>query len=152
MTNMAQFAIKGYEVNAIDFIVKPVSYYLFSEKLEKAIRFYERREHRQLLLNSKTGVQRILLSDILYVEKEKDNLVFHMVDEIIRVPGTMKILKEKLQNMPFSECTYGCLVNFENVRHVGKDTLLVGHEKLSLSRRMKKQFTEEYVEYIGGGF
>ena len=39
VTNMAQFAIHGYEVNAIDFIVKPVSYYVFADKLKKAIRF-----------------------------------------------------------------------------------------------------------------
>lgn len=39
VTNMAQYAIWGYEVNAIDFIVKPVSYYVFADKLEKAIRF-----------------------------------------------------------------------------------------------------------------
>ena len=39
VTNMAQYAINGYEVNAVDFIVKPISYYVFSDKLEKAIRF-----------------------------------------------------------------------------------------------------------------
>lgn len=152
VTNMAQYAISGYEVNAIDFIVKPVSYYLFSEKLEKAIRFSKRREQHQILLNSKAGVHRILLSDILYVEKEKDNLLFHTLGETIRVPGTIKTLKEKLGNMPFSECTHGCLVNFENVRYIGKDMVLVGKKELPLSRRMRKQFTEDYAEYIGGGF
>ncbi|PWJ21557.1 LytTR family two component transcriptional regulator [Faecalicatena orotica] len=152
VTNMAQYAISGYEVNAIDFIVKPVSYYLFSEKLEKAIRFSKRREQRQILLNSKAGVHRILLSDILYVEKEKDNLVFHTLGETIRVPGTIKTLKDKLGNMSFSECTHGCLVNFENVRYIGKDMVLVGKKELPLSRRMRKQFIEEYAEYIGGGF
>lgn len=56
VTNMAQYAISGYEVNAIDFIVKSVSYYLFSEKLEKAIRFSKRREQRKILLNSKADL------------------------------------------------------------------------------------------------
>ena len=36
ITNMAQFAIKGYEVNALDFVVKPVDYYCFSDKLKKS--------------------------------------------------------------------------------------------------------------------
>lgn len=152
VTNMAQYAIKGYEVDAIDFIVKPVSYYLFSEKMKKAILFYKKREQKQILLNSRTEVYRILVSDIIYVEKDKDYLVFHTINRIIRVPGTIKALKDKLENMPFSECTYGCIVNFETVRYIGKDTIIVGKEELPLSRRMKKQFTQEYVEYIGGGF
>ncbi len=39
ITNMAQYAIRGYEVNAVDFMVKPVGYFNFSQKLAKAIRF-----------------------------------------------------------------------------------------------------------------
>ena len=41
VTNMAQYAIHGYEVDAIDFIVKPISYYVFKDKLEKAMRSLE---------------------------------------------------------------------------------------------------------------
>ena len=43
VTNMAQYAIRGYEVDALDFVLKPVSYYQFSTKLERALQRIQRR-------------------------------------------------------------------------------------------------------------
>lgn len=152
VTNMAQYAIKGYEVNAIDFVVKPVGYYVFAEKLEKALRFFEKRERKDLLLNKEGSIHRISVSDILYIEKDKCDLVFHTVKGEFKERGTIKVLKEKLKGAPFSESTSGCLVNLSKVTEVSKEHISIGERQLPLSRRLKKQFTQEYVGYIGGGF
>ena len=47
VTNMAQYAIRGYEVDALDFVLKPVSYYQFSTKLERALQRIQRRRGQQ---------------------------------------------------------------------------------------------------------
>ena len=56
VTNMAQFAIHGYEVNAIDFIVKPVSYYVFADKLKKAIRFSCAKTEKELVVQTEESI------------------------------------------------------------------------------------------------
>lgn len=152
VTNMAQYAIKGYEVNAIDFIVKPVGYYVFAEKLEKAIRFFRKRERKNMLFSKDGEIYRISLSDVLYVEKEKNDLLIHTTKGVFKERGTIRLIKEKLEDASFGECTSGCLVNLSKVTCVGKEHILVADKALPLSRRLKKQFTKEYIDYIGGGF
>ncbi len=152
ITNMAQYAIRGYEVNAIDFMLKPVSYYNFSQKLEKAIRFVRSRSSRDFILANEDGISRIEGNEILYVEKSKDYLIYHTTQGTFRQRGTAKALKEQLQGLPFAECTAGCLVNLDWVSRVGKESVYLKQEQLPLSRRMKKTFTQCYIDYIGGGF
>ena len=151
VTIMAQYAIQGYEVNAIDFMVKPVGYFNFAEKLEKAIRFNQARGNKDILLMGEDGVVRLTASQLLYAEKDKNDLIYHTTVGVFQKRGSMKALKESLQGLPFAECTSGCLVNLTRVQRIGKESVFLPDAELPLSRRMKKDFTQRYIEYIGGG-
>lgn len=151
VTSMAQYAIQGYEVNAIDFMVKPIGYYNLSVKLEKAFQFCKRRNRGHILVNDKEGIRRFLITDISYIEKERDFLVFHTSQGESKCRGSMKMIKEKLDGLPFAECISGCLVNFDYVNCIGKDSVTLQTQTvLPLSRRLKKQFLREYIRYMGG--
>ncbi len=151
VTGMAQYAIEGYAVQAIDFIVKPVGYYNFSVKLEKAMQFFRKHKTKDILINGKDGIHRIAATNVYYIEKEKDDLIFHTGEEKYQMRGSVKTMKEKLEGMPFFECTSGCLVNLEYVNSIGKeDVTLADGTRLPLSRRLKKTFLQEYVDYVGG--
>ncbi|MEY8517148.1 LytTR family DNA-binding domain-containing protein [Lachnospiraceae bacterium 29-84] len=153
VTSMAQYAIHGYEVNAIDFIVKPVRYYNFATKLEKAYQFCRKRSTHNILLNNKDGIQRFPASDILYIEKDGDYLIFHTVQGSFQGRGSIKAMKEKLAELYFEESISGCLINLEYVIHIGKDSVTVESDvQLPLSRRLKKQFSQKYMKYMGGEF
>lgn len=73
---MAQYAIHGYEVDAIDFIVKPISYYVFKDKLEKAMRSLELNKDKTIIVHDNDSVMKIKVSQILYIEKNKIILYF----------------------------------------------------------------------------
>lgn len=150
VTSMAQYAIEGYEVNAIDFMVKPVGYYNFSIKLEKALRFHQSRKTPDILISGKNGIRRIRVSDIRYIEKNRDNLTFYTREEVFEERGSIKALKEKLDGLPFEECTSGCLVNLSYVKRVGKDSIFLAEAvELPLSRRQRRTFTQEYIKFVG---
>lgn len=151
VTNMAQYAIRGYEVNAIDFMVKPVGYFNFSQKLEKSIQFIGRHTQRTVLLSGEEGVVRLSAADIWYVEKDRDYLIYHTGKGIFQKRGTMKAERETLQGLPFEECTAGCLVNLDMVQRIGKEHVYLKGVQLPLSRRMKKAFTQSYIDFAGGG-
>lgn len=70
---------------------------------------------------------------------------------MFRKRGTMKAEREVFQGLPFEECTSGCLVNLERVQRIGREHVCLKGEQLPLSRRMKKDFTRSYIDYIGGG-
>ena len=59
ITNMAQYAIQGYEVNALDYVLKPVSYFAFSQELDKAVKKIKLRKGNSLLLLQDKGVVRL---------------------------------------------------------------------------------------------
>lgn len=103
-----------------------------------------------LLLTNEAGVNRIPASSVIYIEKAKDDLVFHTTEKTFRERGSMRICREQLKELPFSECTAGCLVNLSYVTRVGKDSISMGDVTFPLSRRMKKQFTAEYINYVNG--
>lgn len=151
VTNMAQYAVNGYEVDAIDFMVKPVGYYNFTEKLEKAFRYVQNHNEKTILLTTKDGIQKLVLSEIYFIEKERDYLVFHSKQGIFKQRGSMKELKEKLTQTSIIENNSGCLTNLDYVNRIGKETVsITTGEELPLSRRLKKSFTQSYMDYMGG--
>ena len=69
---MAQYAIHGYEVDAVDFIVKPISYYVFVDKLKKALRYLNLNKEKMVVVHGNGEMMRIGSSQILYVEKYRN--------------------------------------------------------------------------------
>lgn len=152
VTNMAQYAIHGYEVNAIDFIVKPVSYYVFADKMNKAIRFSKRNAEKDFVIQADDTIVKVACSQIIYIEKDKNYLVFHTRSGDYRARGTMSEMEESLHKEGFSACINGCLVNLRYVTKIEKDTVWVENLPLPITRRRKKEFKEDFMRYLGGDF
>ena len=68
---MAQMAIRGYEVQALDFVVKPVNYYSFAMKMTNAFRMLKNRKSRTIVLTTTSGMLKISTDDLYYVESER---------------------------------------------------------------------------------
>lgn len=76
ITNLAQFAIRGYEVGALDFVLKPVGYEDFSFRLLRAVRAVEVNRDRQLTVQTSAGLRRLRLRELRYVEVRGHSLGF----------------------------------------------------------------------------
>lgn len=152
VTNMAQYAIHGYEVNAIDFIVKPVSYYVFADKLGKAIHFSQKNTEKEYVIQTEESIVRLTCSQILYIEKDKNYLIFHTSEDEYRSRGTMTALEEELREYGFSKSISGCLVNLKYVTKMIKDTVWIENTPLPISRQRKKEFKEDFMRYLGGDY
>ena len=68
ITNMAQYAIKGYQVDALDYVLKPVSYAAFAFKMKKALAMIRRREGADVVIHMAGGLRRMNADEIRYVE------------------------------------------------------------------------------------
>lgn len=78
VTNMAQYAIKGYEVDALDYVLKPVNYYQFCTKLSRAVQRVQRRRGGQVVLQLAGGGMQVLSTgDIYYLETHDRLLWYH---------------------------------------------------------------------------
>ena len=150
ITNMAQYAIHGYEVDAIEYMVKPVEYYNFFDKMEKALRFVKRDQEKTLLLHGQEVTARIPVSGIYYMEKERNYILFHTKEGDFRERGSMGEMEEKLAGSGFSRCITGCLVNLRYISKMSKDAVWVGDRCLPISRSQRKQFAKDFADFLGG--
>ena len=149
ITNLRQYAIRGYEVDALDYVVKPISYFAFSERLNRAIKRLEKRKQHSIVIKLRRGVARIDVADIYYVESQNHNLIYHTAGKNIESPGAMKDAEAILSEFNFFRGNKGYLINLAHVDSVQDSFAVVREEKLLLSRPRKNAFMEALTNYWG---
>ena len=150
ITNMAQYAIKGYAVGALDYVLKPVPYFAFSQQLQKAVNQLAKRTRRYLAVPVDGGMRRLDAATIYYIESEGHRVHFYTEDGDFSAPGALKALEEKLTGRLFARCNSGYLVNLAQVSGVQQNTVQVGPHELQISRPKRRAFLAALADYIGG--
>lgn len=149
VTELAQYAIKGYEVEAFDFIVKPVEYDYLALKLNKAVaRLKNQKENKRIMLKSEDGFTAVYPSDITYVEVREHRLYFHMGNDVLSTYGSLSALEKELEGSTFAKCNNCYLVNLRYVTYIGGFTVSLGDVDLTISHPKKKSFLEAYNRYL----
>lgn len=150
VTNMAQFALKGYEVSAADFIVKPVTYETFAFKFRRALRNIElHREHDFILKADDGRLVRAAVSTIAYIEKNGNYLIFHVGEDTFRERGSLAARATELEAYKFAQINSGCFVNLRRVDSFDTAVVIVDGEALPLSRRRRTAFVDTLMDYLG---
>jgi len=150
ITNMAQYAIKGYEVNATSYLLKPVQYFAFSQELKRSFQRVRKSEKKYLLLPIEHGVTRVDIDKILFIESEKNRVLIYTENQIYSIVSTIKGIEEKLSDRMFFRCNSGYLVNLSCVTDVQGSNASVGNFKVPISRPKKKAFMMALTDYLGG--
>jgi len=150
VTRMGQYAVKGYEVRAMDFLVKPISYSAFELRMDHLLSQLQKREQKSILISTKNGLSRIAISELIYVEVIKHRVLYHTVDEVFESSSSMKNVEAELEGCYFARCDNSFLVNMKFITWVGQKELLAGGETLKISRTRRKAFLQELTNYMGG--
>ena len=149
ITNMAQYAIKGYAVQAMDYVLKPVSYPAFSEILKKAVRRIGGRQDLYVTVSYRDGMVKLRAADIAFVESRGHRLSFHTDTETYETTTcTMKEIEEKLQGAGFLRASSGTLVNLNKVTGTKNGYVEVGGQHLPISRGRKNEFMAALVSHM----
>lgn len=150
-TNMARFAINGYEVDAVDFILKPVTYSRLVSLFQKILQRLRIQKGIELTLQTTGGLSRILTSDIVYVEIVDHLLLYHLEKRQIETWGTLKKAREALPTDTFSQCNKSCLVNLSKILCVQGNEITLEQASLSISRGRRKEFLAALNTYLRNG-
>ena len=149
VTNMANFAVKGCEVDALDFIVKLVAYFPFSIKLDRAVKRLESRQERELLVPAEDGVVCLKCSEVTYIEVMQHRITYHTRDKSYTGYGSLKKIEPLLPEKVFAKCNSCYVVNLRYVRQIKDFSVLVGEDWLAISHARRKPFLSALNEYIG---
>lgn len=151
ITNLMQYAIKGYEVNALDFMLKPVNYFDLEMKLNKAIDYVKNHQDDDITIAIGEVKKRIPIMEIYYIEVLNHTLIFHTEKGNYETYGQLRKMEEKLNNKNFAKCNNSYLINLRHVNEVHSNFIVVGKDEVTISHRKKKEFMEQLTNYMGGG-
>lgn len=152
VTNLAQYAVQGYRVDALDFVVKPVEYYDFAMRMDRAVRIMARNAGRTLALPTESGVRVIPCSEIAYVDMLKHDVRYHPADgsEPLRERGSLRAAEGRLAGQGFLRISSGCLVNMSHVTHIGPASVtMTDGAELFYSRSQRRHALETLANFVG---
>ncbi len=150
ITNLAHMAIKGYEVQAFDFMLKPVNYYSFKLKIKTAFGLIRNNHTRYLYIKDTDGIKKIYTDNLYFIEVINHYVYFHTTKETYKAQTTLKEIEKEVKGLSFRKCNSCYLVNLKYVNTVTKDTVNVNGTWLKISRPKKKEFIQALANYIGG--
>lgn len=148
ITNMPQYAMKGYAVDALDYVLKPINYFAFSQRIDRALERMVKRTKKYLNIMNKGTMRKIDISTLYYIEVQDHDLCFHTKDGNFTQRETMKRIEEKLAGESFFRCNKCYLINLEYVNGIEGNTVLVGEEEVQVSRARKKELMDALNDYM----
>lgn len=149
VTHMAQFAIRGYEVDAMDFIIKPIDQYSIERVLDKAIKRITDYRNVTLALKTSDGIVRIASGSIYYVEVYDHDLIYHTEQGDYKVRGSLAEARRKLDDRQFIQCNRSYLVNMRHIKRVRSDYVEVSDARVQISKSHQKEIEQRFVNYLG---
>ena len=154
ITQLAQYAINGYEVGALDYLLKPVGYPLFSAKMRRIIQLLSRRQPHSVTISSGGATIRLYLEQLYYIEIRNHTLTYHTVNGNYSATGSKTIRTLEIELAPYGlfRCNQCYLVNLRYVTQIVKDSVMLQDgAKLTVSRSRRKAFLQALAAYWGGG-
>lgn len=149
VTGFAEYAVQGYEVQALDYLLKPIEV----TKLKKVIeRHIEKKPvvQKTMMLETLDGIMKVALDDIIYIEANKRQCEVHKVGGSLTINKKMKEMNDEL-NEAFIQTHRSYLVNAKHINRLLKtDVECSNGDSVPVSRRLAKEVQEKFIRYHKG--
>lgn len=150
LTSLTRYALAGYEYQAANYIIKPITYARLKRELDRWLESYRREDKKYILVNNEDGCHRVDLSTLHYLETYNRNVKLHTDSGDIISYKKMKELEAELKEAHFIRCHSGYLVNLFYVKRVGKlEITLTDGEVIPISQPKRKAVMKELADYWG---
>lgn len=150
ITNRTDYAIRGYEVDALDYVVKPVEYFSFSQKLERAVSRLHKSRDQQIIIHSDGGVYKLAVSQILFVESERHNLHFYTTKGEFVSRMNISDAEGLLKGSGFYRCGKGYIINLDKIDSFSDGICRIDGHNVPVSRSRKKEFMNVLADHMSG--
>ena len=150
LTALAQYAIQGYEVHAMSYIMKPVNKYDLAMKLSRTIHRIGDGRNKRIPIYVEKTMHMVSASAIRYAEVHGHYVTWHTTNGPLTEYGSLKSAEAKLTHFPFARCCRYYLANLRYVTSVTEDEVQLGDTHLLLSQSQRKEFLSALSKYIGG--
>ena len=164
-----QFALEGYKVDALDYLLKPFNYEEFLHASNKALAYVEliqrsntpqpaaeatatpeRVEDDYLFVKVEYQLVRIALTDILYIESLKDYVKIFLknTEKAILTLSSLKALEEKLPAKRFMRVHRSYIVSLDKINSITRNALHIGKINITVGDQYKEEFTKFLSRWV----
>lgn len=150
VTNIAQYAINGYEVDAVDYIIKPIQYYDFSMKFHRTVAKAAQKKDHVIQVDTTEGLRRLRVDAIVYVEVLSHYLYIYTQTTQYRCRGSMSEIERELTGYGFVRIHRSYLVGLKYVEKILSKEITVDGKALPVGRGYKEEVKAAYMKYIRG--
>lgn len=147
VTSKEEYAVRAFDFEAVDYLLKPVQKDRFKRAVEKALDLFESRQSVQsgmthLFVKKDGNLVRIRLSSILFVEAAADYMIIHTDSERFIVHTTMKNLLERLPEDQFARVHRTYTVRLDKIEAIEDQMVMVGGKSLAIGGTYKRDFMQ----------
>lgn len=138
-TAYSEYAVESYEIQAVDYLVKPISLERFTKSISRVLSSnmqFEEKENQLILIKSGTETYRLESGSILYLEKEGNYMNYHCFNQKILARETIQEALDKLPDN-FIQTHKSYIVNVNNITSYTSNELSIGKEKVPISETYK---------------
>jgi len=143
-TAFSEYAVEGFNVNATDYLLKPFSYDRFvqaTEKVKKALETQTQNAEQYLFIRADYSLNKILISDIIFIEGLDDYLKIHICNEKTMVARmTMKAILEKLPASEFVRVHRSFIIPISRIDKVKNKIVYIAEDKIPISASYEAAF------------
>ena len=150
ITNAPQYAIEGYQVRAVDYILKPISWFSFSESLTRALRYVKPQDRQYITIALKGGRMKLETDRLCYVEVQDHQLIYNTTEGKFTAKGTMRDVEAQLNQPQFYRCNRCYVVNLKYVETCLGSDVRVNGDVIQVSRSRRKGFLDALNTWMNG--
>jgi DNA-binding LytR/AlgR family response regulator len=154
-TAFKEYAVEGFEYDAVDYLVKPFAFDRFLKAVNKAFQLLKlkkpvnssfeeapRISNGFLMVKVEYTTIRVDLNDILYIEGLKDYVKIHTEGKLILTKTTMKNIIEKLPSDSFIRVHKSYIISLEKIDMIENSRIVIGNQRIPIGESFRSSFFE----------
>ena len=149
VTQMAQMAIRGYEVDAMDFIIKPSDQSSIDRVMDKALKRIQNQSGSFVVIKTPKETISISTNKIHFIEVYDHDLIYHTQDGEYRIRGQLNQVRKEMDAKQFVPSSRSHIVNLRHIESVHNDHLMVAGKMVPLSQVRRKEIEQRFVSFLG---
>lgn len=149
ITSLAQYAVQGYRVEAMDFLVKPVELHEIEACLNRAMRRIKHTADAEIVVHTSNAMHRVFIKDIICLEAVNHQTMIHTTTGDLLCPATLSSFEPRLPSAAFFRCHSAFIINLARVDSVNGTDLMTGGSVIPISKHRRKAFMTALTVYWG---
>jgi len=147
-TAYERYAIEGFELDVLDYLVKPISFERFLKAANKAYDYFvakQPEEQQYFFIKTDNKLEKVLFSDILFAEALENYVAIYTADKKIITHATLKSVQESLPAKQFVQPHKSYIININHVNAIEGNVLHIGKFEVPVSKYQKDEMLEKIV-------